>query len=128
MEDEEEAEKLEEMLRRQEIGSGDDSYDSDDVGNSSSGDEKNDTAAISSNDDHGNDKTSDKESDNELNEENKLKNRKIPRRRGRQPNAAKLKKIPRRRKRERPEIVGLRLEEFYPPEDANEIIKEALSK
>ncbi|XP_065367348.1 serine-rich adhesin for platelets isoform X2 [Calliphora vicina] len=128
MQDEEdEAEKLEEMLRRQEIGSAEDSFSSVDEGNSSSGDDKNDTAGNcdSSNDDENEDRKAFKDSD-VSSEENKSKQRKLPRRRGRQPNLVKPKKTFRRRRRERPEIVGLRLEEFYPPDDANEIIKEAL--
>ncbi|XP_037819855.1 serine-rich adhesin for platelets [Lucilia sericata] len=129
MQDEEdEAEKLEEMLRRQELGSAEESFGSEEEANSSSGDDKNDTAGNgdSSNDDDNGERKAYNESDNESSEENKTKQRKQPRRRGRQPNIVKQKKTARRRKRERPEIVGLRLEEFYPPEDANEIIKEAL--
>ncbi|KAM7362521.1 protein partner of snf isoform 2-T2 [Cochliomyia hominivorax] len=123
--EEEEAEKLEEMLRRQEICSGDESLCSEDESNISSGDDKNDTIgnSESSNDDENDNKN--KHTD-ESGEENKSKQKKQIRRRGRQPNVVKHKKTLRRRKRERPEIVGLRLEEFYPPEDAKEIIKEAL--
>ncbi|KNC31839.1 hypothetical protein FF38_12420 [Lucilia cuprina] len=130
MQDEEdEAEKLEEMLRRQELGSAEESFGSEDEANSSSSDDKNDAegnGGDSSNDDDNGERKAYNESDNESSEESKTKQRKQPRRRGRQPNMVKQKKTARRRKRERPEIVGLRLEEFYPPEDANEIIKEAL--
>lgn len=126
MQDEEaEADKLEEMLRRQDIGSDDDSFDSEDEEKNSFDD---DTAEKSdfSNDEDNEVKKAFKESDDESSEDGTLKRRQL-RRRGRQPNDVKQKKATRGRRRERPEIVGLRLEEFYPPEDANEIIKEALS-
>lgn len=124
--EDEEAEKLEEMLRKQDLGSGEDSCGSEDEGNSSSANDRNDSAG---NDDSSNDENEDRKNDSdESSDENKSRLRKQPRRRGRQANITKQKKTSRRRKRERPEIVGLRLEEFYPPEDAKEIIKEALSK
>lgn len=128
--EEDEAEKLEEMLRRQEVGSADDSLRSDDDG-SSSCDNRCDTVGNgdSSYDEENNgEKKIVKDSDSDAVEDNKTKQRKLIRRRGRQPNATKQKKLSRRRKKDRPEIIGLRLEEFYPPDDANEIIKEALSK
>ncbi|TMW49014.1 hypothetical protein DOY81_005902 [Sarcophaga bullata] len=126
--EEDEAEKLEEMLRRQEVISADDSLRSDDDG-SSSCDNRYDTVGngdSSFDEDNNGEKKIVKDSDSDIIEDNKTKQRKQIRRRGRQPNATKQKKLSRRRKKDRPEIVGLRLEEFYPTDDANEIIKEAL--
>ncbi|KAI9580842.1 hypothetical protein GQX74_013390 [Glossina fuscipes] len=137
MENEEaEAAKLEEMLRRQELGSDEGSEGEENEGNNHDADEDkcNSDVAENSNDEE-EDKQTNEESDNEggssdeKQRENKNKVKKKPKRRGRIPNALKLKKLrPKPPKRERPEIVGLRVEEFYPPEDASEIIKEALKK
>uniref|UniRef100_A0A1A9W2B6 PHD-type domain-containing protein n=1 Tax=Glossina brevipalpis TaxID=37001 RepID=A0A1A9W2B6_9MUSC len=135
-EEEAEAAKLEELLRRQELGSDEGSEGEEHETNNHDGDEEkcNTDAADNSNDEE-EDKQTNEDSDNECGSsdekqrENRNKIKKKPKRRGRIPNALKLKKLrPKPPKRERPEIVGLRIEEFYPPEDANEIIKEALKK
>uniref|UniRef100_A0A1A9UYH6 PHD-type domain-containing protein n=1 Tax=Glossina austeni TaxID=7395 RepID=A0A1A9UYH6_GLOAU len=137
MENEEaEAAKLEEMLRRQELGSDEGSEGEENEGNNHDADEeKCNSDVVDNSNDEEEDKQTNEESDNEggssdeKQRENKNKVKKKPKRRGRIPNALKLKKLrPKPPKRERPEIVGLRVEEFYPPEDASEIIKEALKK
>lgn len=121
-EEEEEESKLEEIMRRQDLDSG---------GNEST--DETEENILSDNVRYATEDTSDCEDDEDQAssdksfEENKSKNKAISLRRGRQTNV-KNKKLTRKRKKERPQIVGLRFEEFYPPDDANAIIKEALSK
>ncbi|XP_061400775.1 uncharacterized protein LOC133336495 [Musca vetustissima] len=115
-EEEEEEARQEEISRRQDLDSANDSSDQGDESNLSD-DDRNIT---------GDSDTSDRGDAIQSSEDNKSKTKAVPRRRGRQPNVVKQKKIFRKRRRDRPKIVGLRFEEFYSPDDAGEIVKEAL--
>lgn len=116
-EEEEEEARQEEIARHQDLDSANDSSDQAEESNISDGD-RNIT---------GDSDSSDREDAIQSSDEHKSKSKPVARRRGRQPNIVKQKKVLRKRKRDRPKIVGLRFEEFYSPDDAGEIVKEALS-
>ncbi|XP_005188356.2 uncharacterized protein LOC101895968 [Musca domestica] len=115
-EEEEEEARQEEIARHQDLDSANDSSDQAEESNISDGD-RNIT---------GDSDSSDREDAIQSSDEHKSKSKPVARRRGRQPNIVKQKKVLRKRKRDRPKIVGLRFEEFYSPDDAGEIVKEAL--
>ncbi|XP_075147041.1 protein partner of snf [Haematobia irritans] len=126
MEEEEEEAKLEELVKRQDVDSANESSGRDEVC-SLSGHDRSTSAEDDCSDNTENDDTTDKQCSNDKNlDENKSQCKVVPRRRGRIPIMAKNKKKLRKRRRERPKLVGLSFEEFYPQEDANEIVKKAL--
>lgn len=124
IDEEEEAEKSEELMRRQADGLSDD--DSGSQRNSSSIDEgleRSESEAIHTTDDEKSDVGSENSVDNLKSETRRKKKRNIRKLR----ETCKKQNPHNKTSKERPDIIGLTIEEFYSPISAKEVVKEALS-
>ncbi|XP_067615651.1 uncharacterized protein pps isoform X2 [Eurosta solidaginis] len=124
IDEEKEAEKTEELLRRQAEGIFDDDSNDSRSANSSSADEceeHTESEELPTGDDEKSD------GDENSADNVKLQNRKQKRRnRKKSLISTKIQNMQNKLQKERPDIVGLTIEEFYPPETAKEVVKEAL--
>lgn len=119
MVEQEEAERLEELERFLDTAS-DSELDSDNASQSGGDDARSDAEAL----DEENENSSDENNgDSTESEPDAPRLRKRP---GRKPKPIKKKK--RRKPKDRPQIVGLRVEQFYADGTANMVVKNALSK
>ncbi|XP_054731524.1 uncharacterized protein LOC129240074 isoform X1 [Anastrepha obliqua] len=125
IDEEEEAERTEELLRRQAEGLSDDESNRSSNRNSSSTDEcaeNTGSEEVHTADDEKSDCDGENSTDNGKSECRK----KTRRNRRKMRTVTKIHNIQNKLRKERPDIVGLTVEEFYPPVSAKEMVKEAL--
>lgn len=125
LDEEEEAEKADELLRRHAEGlSDDDSSRSSNNGSCVEGAEYSESDEVPTADDEKSDADGENSGDNGKmeNRKKKQKNRRKNR------STTKIQNIKCKKHKERPDIIGLTVEEFYPAVSAKEVVKEALSK
>uniref|UniRef100_A0A0K8WM71 PHD finger protein 3 n=1 Tax=Bactrocera latifrons TaxID=174628 RepID=A0A0K8WM71_BACLA len=123
LDEEEEAEKADELLRRHaERLSDDESSRSSNNGSCVEGAEYSESDEVPTSEDEKSDADSDNSADN-VKLENRKKKQKM-RRKNR--NTTKIQNMKNKKHKERPDIIGLTVEEFYPAVSAKEVVKEAL--